>query len=142
MGGNLALQHVVLIGITCVQSQKTQRFRVADFATLSDERMSRSKIFLLFNMGKRTLRSKISRACTFENSWDFTNYVLQREPQTSQDALSIEIFCQLINYSWSCHSLSNKIVIYLQMAKLNITVMVTNLKEAVSLKCMHLRVKM
>ena len=41
------------------QSQKTQGFRVADFATLSDERRSRSKIFLPFNMDKRTLRSKI-----------------------------------------------------------------------------------
>ena len=30
------------------QSQKTQGFCVADFAMLSDERMSRSKIFLLF----------------------------------------------------------------------------------------------
>ena len=30
-----------------VQSQKTQGFCVADFATLSDERRSRSKIFLL-----------------------------------------------------------------------------------------------
>ena len=30
------------------QSQKTQGFCVADFATLSDERRSRSKIFLLF----------------------------------------------------------------------------------------------
>ena len=30
------------------QSQKTQAFCVADFATLSDERRSRSKIFLLF----------------------------------------------------------------------------------------------
>ena len=30
------------------QSQKTQGFCVADFATLSDERRSRSKIFPLF----------------------------------------------------------------------------------------------
>ena len=30
------------------QAQKTQGFCVADFATLSDERRSRSKIFLLF----------------------------------------------------------------------------------------------
>ena len=30
------------------QSQKTQGFCVADFVTLSDERRSRSKIFLLF----------------------------------------------------------------------------------------------
>ena len=34
------------------QSQKTQGFCVADFATLSDERRSCSKIFLLFNMVK------------------------------------------------------------------------------------------
>ena len=31
-----------------LQSQKTQGFCVADFATLSDERKSRSKIFPLF----------------------------------------------------------------------------------------------
>ena len=31
-----------------IQSQKTQGFYVADFATLSDERRSLSKIFLLF----------------------------------------------------------------------------------------------
>ena len=36
-----------------------QGFCVAEFATLSDERSSRSYIFLLFNMYKRTLRSKI-----------------------------------------------------------------------------------
>ena len=41
------------------QSQKTQGFRVADFVTLSDEKRSRSKIVLLFNVDKRTLRSKI-----------------------------------------------------------------------------------
>ena len=41
------------------QSQKTQCFCVADFATLSDERRSRSKIVLLFNTDKRTLRSNI-----------------------------------------------------------------------------------
>ena len=35
------------------------RFSVADFATLSDDRRSRSKILLLFSMDKRTLRSKI-----------------------------------------------------------------------------------
>ena len=33
---------------TLKQSQKTQGFCVAEFATLSDERRSRSKIFLLF----------------------------------------------------------------------------------------------
>ena len=43
---------------------KTENFRyhgscVADFATLSDKRRSRSKISLLFDMNKRTLRFKI-----------------------------------------------------------------------------------
>ena len=42
-----------------IQSQKTQGFRVADFATLSNERTSRRKFFYSFNMDKRTLRSKI-----------------------------------------------------------------------------------
>ena len=37
-----------MIKTTSIQSQKTQGFCVADFATLSDERRSRSKIFLLF----------------------------------------------------------------------------------------------
>ena len=41
------------------QSQKSQGFCVVDFETLFDERMSRSKIFVLFNKVKRTLRSKI-----------------------------------------------------------------------------------
>ena len=41
------------------QSQKSQGFLVADFARLFDERRSHWKIFLLFNMDKRTLRSKI-----------------------------------------------------------------------------------
>ena len=45
--------------ISCIQSQKTRGFRVADFATLSDERRSRSEIFLLFNVDKKTFRSKI-----------------------------------------------------------------------------------
>ena len=40
---------------------------------ISDERMSRSNIVLLFNTDKRTLPSKIERANTFENSWDFVN---------------------------------------------------------------------
>ena len=35
---------------------ENSRFCVADFSTLSDEKRSRSKIFLLFNMDKRTLR--------------------------------------------------------------------------------------
>ena len=38
----------VSIQCTLFQSQKTQGFCVADFATLSDERKSRSKIFPLF----------------------------------------------------------------------------------------------
>ena len=38
---------------------QTEGFRVADFAALSDERRSYSKIVLLFNTDKRTLRSKI-----------------------------------------------------------------------------------
>ena len=42
-----------------LQFKTTQRFLVADFATLSDERRSRSKIVLLFNTDKRTLYSKI-----------------------------------------------------------------------------------
>ena len=46
--------------VASCQSQKTQSFCLADFATLSDERRSRSKIFLLFNMDERTLlRSKV-----------------------------------------------------------------------------------
>ena len=55
---------VLFLGHPVVQSQKSQGFSVADFATLSDEGRSCSKIFLLFNMGKRPLR---------ENSWDFAN---------------------------------------------------------------------
>ena len=42
-----------------VPSQKMQGFCVANFATLSDERRSHSKIFLLLNMDKRTLHLKI-----------------------------------------------------------------------------------
>ena len=42
-----------------IQSQKTQGFCVAHFVTLADEKMSRSKILLLFSTVKRTLRSKI-----------------------------------------------------------------------------------
>ena len=44
---------------TPLQYQKIQGFRVADFATLSDERRSRSKIFLMFNLDKRAVCSKI-----------------------------------------------------------------------------------
>ena len=36
-----------------IQSQKIQVFCVADFATLSDQRRSRSKIVLLFNVDKK-----------------------------------------------------------------------------------------
>ena len=57
------LNYITIAAINCtrhsLQSQKTQGFCVADFATLSDERRSRSKFFLLFNMDKRTFRSKI-----------------------------------------------------------------------------------
>ena len=47
------LDHLRLAQLLCpllppLQSQKTQGFCVADFATLSDERRSRWKIFLLF----------------------------------------------------------------------------------------------
>ena len=45
-----------------IQSQKTQGFCVADFATLSDERRSSSKGALVFNTHKRTSHSKIWRA--------------------------------------------------------------------------------
>ena len=52
-----------------IQSQKPQGFCVGDFATLSDERRSRSKIVLLFDTDKRTLLSKIWKAHGFENYW-------------------------------------------------------------------------
>ena len=71
------------------QSQKTQ-----DFATLSDERRARSKIFLLFNTVKRTLRSKIRWARKFEISWDFANYFkgeLQRQNKLISPERSFEI---------------------------------------------------
>ena len=60
-------------GATTGHSQKTQGFCVADFATLFDERTSRSKAFLLFNTDKGTFRSKIERVSKFENSYDFAN---------------------------------------------------------------------
>ena len=44
-----------------MRSQKTQGICVADFQTLSDEGRSSSKIVLLFNTDKGTLRSKIWR---------------------------------------------------------------------------------
>ena len=43
------------------QSQKTQGFCVADFPTLSDERRSRSKIFLLFILIKEPCIRKFER---------------------------------------------------------------------------------
>ena len=61
--------------ISLIQSLKTQVFCVADFATLSDERGSRSKIVPLLNTDKRTLRSKFWRAHTFENSLHFANWI-------------------------------------------------------------------
>ena len=42
-----------------IQSQKTQAFCVADFATLSDKRKSRSKIFLLLKTDNNPCVSKI-----------------------------------------------------------------------------------
>ena len=39
--------------------RKPKVFCIAGFATLSDNRRSRLKIFLTFNMDKRTLHSKI-----------------------------------------------------------------------------------
>ena len=57
--------------IQCLQIIQSQK--IANFATLSDERRPRSKIVLLFNPDKRTLRLKILRAHTFEKSWDFAN---------------------------------------------------------------------
>ena len=47
------------ITVDLVQSQKTQGFCIVNVATLPDERRSRSKIVLLFNTEKGTLRSKI-----------------------------------------------------------------------------------
>ena len=47
------------------------RFCVADYVTLSGVRRLHSKIVLLFNTDKRTLRSKIWRAPTFEKSLGF-----------------------------------------------------------------------
>ena len=64
---------IVLAFTPPFQSQKTQGFCVANFATPSDERRLRSKIFFTVHMVKRTLRSKIWRARTFETSWDFAN---------------------------------------------------------------------
>ena len=56
----------------CVRNNEGKiRWFSADW---SGERRLRSKIVLLFNTDKRTLRSKIWRAPTFENSWDFANW--------------------------------------------------------------------
>ena len=66
--------------------------------------------FLLFNTIKRTLRSKISRAHTFENSWDFANCNLsdahQNEPLVNhqQKCLINGICC--IFFTWSRNYLS------------------------------------
>ena len=62
-----------------IQSQKTQGFCVADFATLSDERRSRSKIFVLFIWIKDPCvrkfeglaRSKLLGISQTELSWFF-----------------------------------------------------------------------
>ena len=45
--------------IICNTVSETQDFCVSDFATVSEEWTPRSKIVLLFNTNKRTLRSKI-----------------------------------------------------------------------------------
>ena len=45
--------------VKTISVSENRRFSVANFATLSDERRSRSKIVLLFNTEKRTLCSKI-----------------------------------------------------------------------------------
>ena len=47
-GNRRSLQAQLVPECCSIQSQKTQGFCVADFATLSDERRSRSKIFPLF----------------------------------------------------------------------------------------------
>ena len=49
------------IGVTelVYQSQKTKRFHVTDFVTLSNKRRSHLNIVLLSNADKRTLHSKI-----------------------------------------------------------------------------------
>ena len=62
-----------------MHSQKIQGFCVADFATLSDERRSRSKIVLLFNVEKNLrvrkfeglTRSKILRILQTEMNYLF-----------------------------------------------------------------------
>ena len=42
---------------------------LTNFATLSDERMLRSKILVLLNMGKRTWYFKLLKNRKFEDSW-------------------------------------------------------------------------
>ena len=56
MGGQLCQyrhlwkQWIKLLQACLIQSQKTNAYRVTDFATLSDERMSHSKIVLLLQI--------------------------------------------------------------------------------------------
>ena len=50
-----------------MQSQKIQSFCVADFATLSNERRSRSKIVPLFNVDKRPCIRKFEGLTRFKN---------------------------------------------------------------------------
>ena len=52
------------------------RFCVTEFVTVSDDRISRSKMFPLSNADSGTFRSKIWKNRKFENSWDFVNWVL------------------------------------------------------------------
>ena len=70
-----------------LQSQKTQAFRVADFATLSDERRSRSKIFLLFDMVFENLKGWHAR--NFLRFRKLTSQCSLVEPTDSEDFLSL-----------------------------------------------------
>ena len=51
------------------QSQKTQGFCVVDFATLSNERKSRSKIVLLFNTDNYCLTACLHAKCCNPIGW-------------------------------------------------------------------------
>ena len=68
------LANMASLNSVLYQSQKTQGFCVANFATLSDERISHSKIVKLFHMEKN-LAFKNLKGCTLENSWDFANWI-------------------------------------------------------------------
>ena len=74
-----------------VQSQKTKGFCVAHFATLSDERGSRSKIFQLFDTDKGTLCSNLKlEGSQVRKSLGFCKlsrfvFVSQRKPCISYD---------------------------------------------------------